>query len=178
MPRALVLDQSTRVSGYTAVDTDDPKVIYPGITGRILGHGIVVPGQSKDLSDRLLVIKADLTTLFEKFRIEELVLENTNFPQQSADLQNAFGALWVVCQKVARDHGVPLYHQNPGSIKKDVAGSGKADKRQVTEAVCRILNLSPASIKDDNHGDSLAGAIRWLMKCKEVRAAKGKKGNG
>ena len=56
--------------------------------------------------------------------------------------------------------GLPLYEISALRVKQAVVGTGKADKKQVSEMVARLLNIKrPAS----DAGDALAMAIAGLQ---------------
>ena len=56
------------------------------------------------------------------------------------------------------EQGVPVREYTPSSIKQAVAGSGRADKRQVQEMVRILLGLQ-AIPKPDHAADALSAAI-------------------
>lgn len=171
MVRALVLDQSTTTVGAAVVEEDPSTTIYPGFTGRLIWHGRIVTN-SKGLVDRLAIIRADIQSIINSYKPDEMVIENTTFIQRSGATSNAMGAIYVTCQELAKKNGLAFYTQNPSTIKKFLTGHGDADKQMVIEAVCKFWGMYRHQIKDHNHADALGAAFVWLYRGDEVRAQK------
>ncbi len=176
--RALVLDQSTTTTGWAVVAEDAATEIYPGFPGVLIAHGRINTPAKSGLVDRLTILRADIQGLINAYKPDELVIENTMFVQRSGATSNAMGAIYVSCQEIAKANGLPMYSQNPSTIKKKLTGDGKADKDAVIKAVCQYYGLPRHKILDDNHADSLGAAFVWLFRCEEVRAAKAEKKRG
>jgi len=70
------------------------------------------------------------------------------------------GAVAIVC---AARRGVPVALHTPSEVKAAVTGSGRADKRQVTEMVTRLLRLADPPRPADS-ADALALAICHLWR--------------
>lgn len=178
MTRSLVLDQSTTTVGAAVVEDDPSTTIYPGFTGRLLWHGRIKTPAKASLVDRLSIIRADIQSIINSYKPDELVVENTTFIQRSGATSNAMGAIYVTCQELAKNNGMAFYSQNPSTIKKHLTGDGGADKEAVIEAVCKFWGMYRSRIIDDNHADALGGAFVWLYRGDEVRAAKKEKKRG
>jgi crossover junction endodeoxyribonuclease RuvC len=176
--RSLVLDQSTTTTGWAVVEESTTAEIYPGFSGKLISHGrINTPGKA-GLVDRLTILRADIQALINAYQPGEMVIENTMFVQRSGATSNAMGAIYVACQEIAKANKLPMYSQNPSTIKKILTGHGKADKDMVVKAVCQYYGLPQHKILDDNHGDALGAAFVWLFRAEEVRAAKAEKKRG
>jgi crossover junction endodeoxyribonuclease RuvC len=173
--RSLILDQSTSITGWCVVEEDSAAQIYPGFFGRLLGHGRIVTPSKASLVDRLTILRADIQSLINSFKPDEMVCENTTFMQRSGDTSNALGAIYIACKELAKANGMAFYAQNPSTIKKVLTGNGKADKQEVIAAVCKFYGMPLGRILDDNHGDALGAAFVWLFRAEEVRAAKAEK---
>lgn len=172
IPRSLILDQGTVKAGYAIGDDDKSHSLFPGFTGRLITHGRILMPESATVADRVMVFKADVQSLIDYWGCTELGIENTMFHQQSGAASNALGALYVACQDIARKNCIPLFVQNPVSIKKFATGQGNATKTEVKIAVCKYFALSQTQILDYNHSDALAGLWRFLYKGDEMRAKK------
>jgi crossover junction endodeoxyribonuclease RuvC len=70
------------------------------------------------------------------------------------------GAVAIAC---AARRGVPVAMHTPSEVKAAVTGSGRADKRQVTEMVKRLLRL-PDPPRPADSADALALAICHLWR--------------
>lgn len=175
IPRSLILDQGTVKAGYAIGDDDKSQSPYPGFTGRLVSHGRITMPEKSTVADRVMVFKADVQSLIDYWGCNELGIENTMFSQQSGAASNALGALYVACQDIARKNCIPLFIQNPSSIKKFATGKGDATKSEVKIAVCKYFSLSQTQILDYNHSDALAGLWRFLYQGDEMRAKKAAK---
>lgn len=175
MPRALVLDQNTKVTGYSVVEDDKTAMIYPGFPGKLIAYGRIIIPAEVEMADVLMTFRADLRELIVTYKPKELVLENTNPIQRSRRTSNVMGALVMTCQDVAKAHGLDFYMQSPKKIKKIFAQDGDASKEQMIASACHFFGLHPSQIKDDNVADALGGGFAWLYRGDEVRAEKAKK---
>lgn len=176
--RALILDQSTTTVGWAVVEEDPTAEIWPGFFGRLLDHGRIVTPSKKALVDRLTILRADIQSLINAYKPDEMVCEDTTFIQRSGDTSNALGAIYIACKEIAKANGLKFYKQNPSTIKKVLTGNGKADKQEVIAAVCKYYGMPLGRIMDDNHGDALGAAFVWLFRAEEVRSAKDEKKRG
>lgn len=170
--RSLVLDQATEKLGYAIVEEDPSTPISFGVYGRLIQHGRIIAPAGARLIDRLNVIRADLRALIQKYKPNELVIENTMFfRQQSGQTNHAMAAIFQLCKDMAEVHGLAFYTQHPNTIKLKMTGDGRADKEKVKEAVSRCWGIPIYKLRDDNHSDALAGAYIWLVMGEELRAA-------
>ena len=165
--KALVLDQSTRITGYAVVQEDPDFPVTHGVTGRLLSHGIIeIPNLSSTL-DRISIILADIKLLIGCHKPDEIVLENTNCIGRNNKTQNALGAMVLAIRELAAEKGLPVYMQNPKTIKKVFTGNGDATKQDIKDTIPTMWG--PVKIYDDNHADALAAAFTWLYRGDEVR---------
>lgn len=175
--RSLVIDQATQNLGYAVVEDDPNFPVSFGVCGRLIQHGCIIAPVSPKLIDRLNVILADIRGIIRKYQVQEMVIEDTMFFRQRGGKTNhAMAAIFQMCRGVAAEHFIPIYYQNPNTIKLKMTGSGKATKEMVKEAVIRNWGIPGFRIQDDNHSDALAGAYVWLGRGDEKREKKSKKG--
>ncbi len=103
---------------------------------------------------RLLSIMRDMNELIEKYKPDEMAIEElffTNNVTTGIAVAEARGVILAV----AADHGLAISEYTPPQVKQAVVGYGKADKRQVIEMVTALLKL-PAPPKPDDTADALA----------------------
>lgn len=170
MARALLLDQSSTICGYAAIDCNTDHRGPYGSHGKLLGHGTVDLRSCKDIVGRVSIFREDLQALFGYFKPHELVVEDTRYIQQPrAENNHNQGAILFACQEVAQQAGVPLWYLNPGTVKKQATGNGRADKAQMVSAA---KALWPGElVGDDNHADALCMAFTWLLEGERIRSA-------
>lgn len=83
-----------------------------------------------ELYDRLSDIYEKLDLLIEKFRPDEVAIEDifvSENPRSAFQIGVARGLVFALCIK----HGVRLFEYAPAKVKQTVTGHGRADKEQV-----------------------------------------------
>jgi len=63
--------------------------------------------------------------------------------------------------QIAAERDLPVFEYGPGEIKSAVAGSGRADKKQI-EAMIRLLVRVDKTIKHDDEYDAIAVGLTHL----------------
>lgn len=168
--RTLVVDQSMACTGFAVVEHDPRVELVFGITGALIAHGHIKP-KGNDLTAKILDLKNDLASLAKGYEVAEIVAEDTlHITQRKAATNQAMAAALICVTEAAAVSGLPApYLLSNNSVKKLVAGHGKADKEKVSAAVCDLWRLRPSAILDDNHSDALAIAFAWLALADEKR---------
>ncbi len=109
------------------------------------------------IESRLLMIEKDLTQIIEKYKPDEMAIEelffNTNITTGIA-VAEARGV--ILC--TAHKFGVKISEYTPLQVKQAVVGYGKAEKKQVIAMVTSILRL-PSPPKPDDTADAVAIAL-------------------
>jgi crossover junction endodeoxyribonuclease RuvC len=111
------------------------------------------------LTERLGIIYDRVASLIEEFRPDGLAVEDVFFAhnvKSALRLGQARGAAILA----AINAGLPVHEYSALQIKQAVVGYGKADKDQVGQMICILLQL-PAKI-NANASDALAVAICHL----------------
>ena len=146
----LGLDPGYAIVGFGVIDTD-------GFRSREIRHGAIRTPAHTPMSERLDTIYADMCALLDLYKPDSAAIEelffNTNITTGIAVAQ-ARGVILLAC----RQHHVPIFEYTPLQVKQAVVGYGRAEKKQVMEMTCRILNLS-AVPKPDDAADALAIAL-------------------
>ncbi len=124
---------------------------------RPLAYGAITTPAHTDIEKRLLMIKNDLKSIIEKYRPDEMAIEelffNTNITTGIA-VAEARGV--ILC--TAHELGVKISEYTPLQVKQAVVGYGLAEKGQVIAMVSSILKL-PKPPKPDDTADAVAIAI-------------------
>ena len=106
---------------------------------------------------RLAMIYEDLTRIIEKYKPEQMAIEelffNTNITTGIA-VAEARGV--ILC--TAHSKGVKISEYTPLQVKQAVVGYGRAEKHQVISMVTSLLKLKKPP-KPDDTADALAIAI-------------------
>ena len=127
-----------------------------GVT-KPVAYGCIRTPAHTDIEARLLMIERDLTEIIEKYKPEEMAVEelffNTNITT-GISVAEARGV--ILC--TAHKNGVKISEYTPLQVKQAVVGYGKAEKQQVIAMVTSLLKL-PAPPKPDDTADAVAIAL-------------------
>jgi crossover junction endodeoxyribonuclease RuvC len=124
---------------------------------RPIAYGAITTPAHTDIEARLLMIQNDLETVINKYKPDEMAIEeiffNTNITTGIA-VAEARGVILCTAHKL----GVKISEYTPLQVKQAVVGYGKAEKHQVISMVTSILKL-PKPPKPDDTADAVAIAI-------------------
>ena len=124
---------------------------------RPVAYGAITTPAHTPIESRLLTIQQDLEAIIEKYKPEEMAIEelffNTNITTAIA-VAEARGV--IIC--TAHRLGVKVSEYTPLQVKQAVVGYGKAEKHQVISMVTSLLKL-PKPPKPDDTADALAISI-------------------
>ena len=122
-------------------------------------HGIIRSTAREADTKRLASISYRLEEIIKVERPDAAIIEEifvVNNPRSALRLGMARGVAVMACGRAE----LSLYEISARRVKQAVTGTGKADKRQVSEMVARLLNIeTPPS----DAGDALAMAIAGLQ---------------
>ncbi len=146
----LGIDPGFAIVGWAVIES------YRGGT-RPLAFGAIRTPAHTDLEARLLMIEEDLKTVIDKYKPDEMAIEelffNTNITTAIA-VAEARGVILLTAHKM----GLKIAEYTPLQVKQAVVGYGKAEKKQVIAMVTSILKL-PAPPKPDDTADAVAIAL-------------------
>ena len=148
--RILGLDPGSRHTGYGLIRRRKAGL-------ELLAQGRLTPPRGLDVPARLGWLGASLAESLAGWRPEVAVLESPFLglnPRSLVVLAQARGAL-LAALAAGR---VEVFEYSPAEIKSAVAGSGRADKRQVARMVALQLAGVPADASPDAT-DALAMAL-------------------
>ncbi len=124
-----------------------------------IAHGVIELDGSESIASRLVELERQLTAVIDQHRPTVSSVESLFFhkdAQAAAKLGHARG---VVLLCLARA-GIPIAEYAPAKIKRTIAGSGQADKRQVALMVRAALALD--ALPKSDAADALAIAMTHL----------------
>lgn len=123
-----------------------------------MAHG-VVPLKG-DLTARLGELFEELTRVAQRYEPEQVAVEGV-FTHRNARSALVLGHARGVALLIAARQGLSVHEYAPATIKKTVAGSGRAQKEQVQRMVGVLLDIEPPRVFDA--ADALAVAICHLQ---------------
>ena len=143
----LGIDPGLAIVGWGILSSDRGRV-------KPIAFGAITTPAHTDIEARLLMIQNDLETLIEKYRPDEMAIEElffTNNITTGIAVAEARGVILCTAHKM----GVRISEYTPGQVKQAVVGYGKAEKHQVIAMVKTLLKLEKAP-KPDDTADALA----------------------
>lgn len=159
--KILGIDPGTATSGFGIINKISKKL-------DVLDWGLIETDKNGKKEKRLEIIYKSTTELLKKHSPDVLVIEKIFFAA-NAKTAIAVGQAQGVMLLAASKNKTPIMEYAPGSIKKMVAGNGRADKKMMQKALRRILGAKVRSAKHkkthfDNAADALAIALTHAMK--------------
>ena len=146
----LGIDPGLAIVGYGVIE-------YKASRFKTLGYGALTTPAGMPIEDRLCMLHRGMKELIERYRPDEMAIEelffNTNITT-GIQVAEARGVLLMS----AREEGLAISEYTPLQVKQSVVGYGRADKKQVITMVQMILNLTNVPKLDDT-ADALAIAI-------------------
>jgi len=151
------IDPGFAITGYGIVK-------YEGNKFNPIEYGAVLTKSTTPFPERLLMLEAELRAIIEKYKPDEISVEELFF---NKNIKTAIMAAHArgIALAVAAKSGAKVYEYTPLQVKQAVVGYGRADKAQVQQMVKAILNL-PAIPKPDDVADALAIAICHGHSCR------------
>ena len=134
----------------------------PGRALRLIGTDVVRTPAGDDIGSRLLALEIELGKWLDRHQPDAVAVERVFSQHNVRTVMGTAqaGAVAIVC---AARRGIPVALHTPSEVKAAVTGSGRADKRQVTEMVRRLLRL-PDPPRPADSADALALAICHLWR--------------
>ena len=160
--RVLGIDPGTATTGFGIIDTAKDMRI------NVIDWGLIETAKDGTPESRLVKIHEELIEKLIFFKPDILAIERVFFATNAKTAISVGQAIGVMMLSAAKMN-VPLKEYAPGTIKKMVSGTGRADKKMMQQAVRKILGAkvkSEAHKKThfDNAADALAIALCHLMK--------------
>lgn len=124
---------------------------------RVLDYGVVLTSKDESMPDRLIKLEKGILALTEKYKPEEIAIEELFFNKNvktALTVAQARGVILLTCKKNCAN----MYEYTPLQIKQGLTGYGRAEKHQIQQMVKMLLNLKDVP-KPDDAADALAVAL-------------------
>ncbi len=146
----LGIDPGLAIVGYGVIE-------YLGNKYRVIDYGAITTESDMDFPDRLKIIYDELSHIIDRYKPEDLAMEELFFNKnvKTAIKVGQARGVQILC---AKNKGLDIYEYTPLQVKQAVVGYGRAEKSQVQEMVKVLLNLKEIP-KPDDVADALAVAI-------------------
>lgn len=169
----LGIDPGTATTGYGVIKIADD------IIGRefeydleLINYGNISTPKEHLMENRLMTIHTELNGILEKYKPDQMVIEMLFFGANTTTAISVGQARGVIMLSAAK-HKVPIAEYTGPSVKLMVAGSGRADKKQVHEAVRKWFGtngrkrrklIAPKGGHLDDATDAIAIALCHVLK--------------
>ena len=150
--RIIGIDPGLGRVGYGIIETQNEKK-------KFLDCGVIETDKNQKEEDRLFEIFNDLNSLIDHWEPDMAAVEKFFFYRSSTTI-SVVQARGVIMMALASKK-IQVNEYSPSQVKLTIAGSGKASKKEVIEAVMYNLNLKYAP-KPDDSADALAIALTKL----------------
>lgn len=107
------------------------------------------------LGQRLNHLEILFSSYVEEHNIKGVIIEKPNIKQ--VDLYYVCGVLCYLASKYA----LLFQEVNPSTVKKTIAGNGKATKKELEDAIRYQVHNPPKKFTSDHESDSVAIALCW-----------------
>ena len=150
--RIIGIDPGLARVGYGIIDIQNNKKI-------LLDCGVIQTCKEKQEEYRLYEIFNDLNELIDHWKPDCAAVEKFFFYRSSTTI-SVVQARGVIMMVLASKN-ILVSEYSPAQVKLNIAGTGKASKQEVLEAVMYNLKLNKAP-KPDDSADALAIALTKL----------------
>ena len=152
----LGLDPGTATTGFGLINIDK-------LTLEVLDFGLIKTDKNGVAAERLVNIFKEISIILKKYNPDVVAIERLFFATNAKTAISVGQATGVMLFTAARAKKEVIEYA-PGTIKKVVAGDGRADKKLVQKAVRKLLGAKVrskvhAKTHFDNAADALAVAI-------------------
>ncbi len=150
--RIIGIDPGLARVGYGIIEIENGRKI-------LLDCGVIETDKGKKEEDRLYEIFQDLNELINQWNPTAAAVEKFFFyrPSTTISVVQARGVIMMVLASKK----IHVSEYSPAQIKLTIAGSGKASKKDILDAVMYNLDLSKPP-KPDDSADALAIALTKL----------------
>lgn len=167
----LGIDPGTATTGFGCIEVTDVTAMS-GEGLKVIEWGLIETNKELKKEERLEIIFEKTLKLIERFSPDAFIFEKVFF-SNNAKTVIAVGQAQGVMLLAARKLNIFVAEYAPGTIKKMITGSGRANKKEVQIHVRKILGKKIKSKKGkkthfDNAADALAIAMTHAMKIHEA----------
>jgi crossover junction endodeoxyribonuclease RuvC len=157
--RVLGVDPGLTRCGLGVVDGRPGRAVMVAV-------GVVRTPSTSEPGQRLVFLESEVDGWLERYTPDVVAVERVFADVNVASVMTTAHAT-AVALLTATKRGIPVVFHTPTEVKAAVTGSGRADKKQVSAMVTRILGLAAAPRPADA-ADALALAICQTWRGEQV----------
>lgn len=147
----LGIDPGYAIVGYGVIEKNEKN------NCRVIAYGTIETPKEENFPLRLKIIKDGMNHLIEKYKPDEIAIEELFFNDNITTGIKVAEARGVILCTAVEKLGA-LYEYTPLQIKQAITGNGRADKKQVQYMTTAMLSLKSIP-KPDDAADALAAAL-------------------
>ena len=148
----LGIDPGTATTGYGMIKTSSGNF-------EVLEFGLIETDKNGSPGKRLEHIYLEMTSILKRFSPDVVAIEKLFFATNAKTAMRVGQAQGVMIFAAARSK-IEVAEYAPGTIKKTVAGSGRADKKMMQKSVRKVLGAKVRSgVRKKTHFDNAADAL-------------------
>jgi len=152
----LGIDPGTATTGYGLIDASRKSI-------SVLDFGLIETDKNGDFGKRLININIQLNGILKKLNPDVVAMEKLFFAtnvKTAMTVGRAMGVIVFTCAKNKKE----VIEYAPGTIKKQITGNGRADKKDIQKSLRKLLGAKVRSrvhkkTHFDNSADALAVAL-------------------
>nr|WP_242516544.1 crossover junction endodeoxyribonuclease RuvC [Corynebacterium mendelii] len=145
------IDPGMTRCGLSVVQAGRGRTVYP------VAVGVIRTPASDELPNRLLRISRAVGEWMDQYHPDVVAIERVFERGEVSTVMHTAHAVGVLMLAAAQRE-IPVHNYTPSEVKKAVSGNGRADKKQMTAMITRILGLSQPP-KPADAADALALAV-------------------
>ncbi|MER7012110.1 crossover junction endodeoxyribonuclease RuvC [Saccharopolyspora sp. NPDC000359] len=154
--RVLGVDPGLTRCGLGVVDGGRGRSVTP------VAVGVARTPPEDELPSRLRAVADEVERWLDRHQPEVVAIERV-FSQHNVRTVMGTAQVSGVVALLAARRGLPVAFHTPSEVKAAISGSGRADKKQVTTMITKILGLAAAP-KPADAADALALAVCHLWR--------------
>jgi len=136
----LGIDPGTATTGYGLIDASEKGI-------EALDFGLIETSKDGDFGKRLIDIHNQLDFIIKKLNPDIIAMEKLFFATNVKTATNVGRAMGVIIFTCAK-RKIDVIEYAPGTIKKQITGNGRADKKDIQRS---LRNIFGARIRSKNH---------------------------
>ena len=145
------IDPGLTRCGLSVLQTGKGRQVIP------VAVGVVRTPSDAELAERLLRLSNAVNEWLDDYKPDVVAMERIFERSNVSTVMHTAHAVGVMVLAAAQ-RDIPVYMYTPSEVKKAISGNGRADKKQMTAMITRILGLS-APPKPADAADALAIAV-------------------
>lgn len=149
--RVMGIDPGLTRCGLSVVQAGRGRQVIP------VAVGVVRTPATAGLDKRLLRLSAAVREWLDDYAPDVIAMERIFERGNVSTVMHTAHAVGVLILAAA-ERGIPVHMYTPSEVKKAISGNGRADKKQMTTMVTRILGLGEPP-KPADAADALAIAV-------------------